>query len=154
MTTQPDADLLTVHPLVPRRRRPLMAVLPFTSGQPDDELRLLCADLSDLLRDTLASTPELGSTLIRSDFLSRAPEHALELICRQLRVGYLVSGTCYRLGHGTSLYIELADTRRWHIVWADYLKGNARDLLDPASAASARVLAGLRHSLRHHHPAY
>ncbi|MDB5749882.1 MAG: hypothetical protein JWP65_303 [Ramlibacter sp.] len=155
VNTHHDSALLTAEPpLVPRRRRPLVAVLPFAGSAADDELRLLGTDLADLLRELLAATPELGSILISSEFLSRAPEHALELICRQLRVGYLISGTCYHFGPGTSLYIELADTRHWHIVWADYLKGNARDLLDPASATTARVLAGLRHALRHHHPSY
>ena len=148
MNTHHDSALLTADTLVPIRRRPLVAVLPFASGQADDELRLLGTEVADLLRKTLAATPELGPILISSEFLSRAPEHALELICRQLRVGYLISGTCYHFGPGTSLYIELADTRRWHIVWADYLNGNARDLLDPASATMARVFAGLRHALR------
>ncbi|RYZ06051.1 MAG: hypothetical protein EOO24_11995 [Comamonadaceae bacterium] len=143
---------MTIEPLVPRRRRPLVAVLPFGTRQEDDTLRMLGTDVADLLRECLAGTPDLGSILISSDFLSRAPDHALELICRQLRVGYLISGTCYEFGLGTSLYIELADTRRWHIVWADFLKGNARDLLDPDSAAMHRVLDGLRHSLRHHQP--
>ncbi|MGV3572753.1 MAG: hypothetical protein ACO1PB_19325 [Ramlibacter sp.] len=144
---------MTVEALVPRRRRPLVAVLPFAGGD-DDSLRMLGTEVADLLRDLLAGTPELGSILISSDFLSRAPEHALELICRQLRVGYLISGRCYRFGPVTSIYIELADTRGWHVVWADFLKGNASDLLDPASATMARLLDGLRHALRHHHPSY
>jgi TolB-like protein len=153
VNSHPDFAFPTVEPLVPRRRRPLVAVLPFASAQEDDALRLLGTEVADLLRESLACLPELSSILISSDFLSRAPEHALELICRQLRVGFLISGMCYRLGAGTSIYIELADTRSWHILWADFLSGNAHDLLDADSEAMRRVLAGLRHSLRHH-PAY
>ena len=144
--------MMTVEALVPRRRRPLVAILPF-GGDGDANLRMLATEAADLLRDLLAATPDVGSILISSDFLSRAPDHALELICRQLRVGYLISGTCYRFGAGTSLYIELADTRSWHVVWAEFLKGNARDLLDPSGDTMAGVLQGLRRALRHHQPA-
>ncbi|QJW83611.1 hypothetical protein HK414_04530 [Ramlibacter terrae] len=154
MNTHHDSALMTVEALVPRRRRPLVAVLPFAGGQDDDSLRMLGTEAADLLRDLLAATPDIGSILISSDFLSRAPDHAPELICRQLRVGYLISGTCYRFGNATSVYVELADTRSWHVVWADFLKGNARELLDPAGKTMAGVLEGLRHALRHHHPAY
>ena len=138
-----------IAPLVPRRRRPLVAVLPFTSPQPDERLRLLGADVADALRRRLAVTPGVGSLLIRSEFLSRAPDHARELICRQLRVGHLVSGTCYEFLPGTtSLYIELADTRGWHVAWADFIKGNARDLLDGQSEVMTKVVEHLRVALQ------
>lgn len=139
---------IALEDLAPPLRRRLVAVLPFASVDQDESLRLLGTAVADLLRDSLAAIPEVGAILISSDFLSRAPEHALELICRQLRVGYLISGKCYRMGTGTSLYIELADTRQWHIVWADFFQGNARDLLDPEGEAMARVVAGVRQSLR------
>lgn len=143
----PAIPQISLEDLAPPLRRRLVAVLPFASVENDESLRLLGTAVADLLRDSLAVIPEVGAILISSDFLSRAPEHALELICRQLRVGYLISGRCYRIGNGTSLYIELADTRQWHIVWADFFQGNARDLLDPQSEAMARVVAGVRQSL-------
>lgn len=149
VNTHHDSALMTVEALVPWRR-PLVAVLPFGCGQDDASVRMLATEAADLLRDLLAATPDVGSILISSDFLSRAPDHALELICRQLRVGYLISGTCYCFGGHTSLYIELADTRSWHVVWAEFLKGNARDLLDPSGDTMAGVLEGLRQALRRH----
>jgi len=154
VSTHHDTALMTVEALVLRRRRPLVAVLPFDGGADGDvALRMLATETADLLRDRLASSPDIGSILISSDFLARAPDHALELICRQLRVGYLISGMCYRFGASTSLYIELADTRGWHVVWAEFLKGNAPDLLDPCGATMADVLQGLRQALRHHQSA-
>lgn len=139
---------IALEDLAPPRRR-LVAVLPFTSAGPDESLHLLGRTVADLLHDSLLNTPELNAIVISSDFLSRAPEHALELICRQLRVGYLISGHCHGVGTKTSLYIELADTRHWHIAWADFFQGNARDLLDPEGQAMARVVSGLRQALRH-----
>lgn len=135
--------------LAPPGRRPQVAVLPFSNTEADASLRLLGSQAGDLLRNSLARIPEVGAILISSEFLSRAPEHALELICRQLRVGYLVSGRCYRLGAGTALYVELADTRHWHILWADFFfRRHAHELLDADSDDWVRMLAGLRHTLQ------
>lgn len=145
----PAPVLPATEPILSRRRRPLVAVLPFTTQHHNDKLRLLGADVADALRRRLAVTPGVGSLLIRSEFLSRAPDHARELICRQLRVGHLVSGRCYEILPGiTSLYIELADTRSWHVTWADFIKGNARDLLDIRCDAMTRVVESLRTALQ------
>lgn len=141
------SDLDPIDDLAIAPRRPLVAVLPFACQQDDAALRILGTDAADLLRETLALTPELGAILISSDFLARAPAHALELICRQLRVGFLVSGKCYRSGPYFSVYIELADTRDWHVLWADFIKGHGRDLLVPGSTALDGVVAGVRRAL-------
>ena len=63
-------------------------------------------------------------------------------------MGYLISGRCYRIGVGTSVYVELADTRQWHVVWADFIQRDERELLDPRGEAMLRVVAGVRQALR------
>jgi TolB-like protein len=127
----------------PVTRRPLVAVLPFGAPSEDPDLKLLATELADTLRDNLARSPEVGAILISSDFLARAPEHALELICRQLHVGFLISGRCHRVGPHESLYVELAETRDWHVVRADFFGGNARQLLVPGSEEMARLTTTL-----------
>lgn len=131
----------------PVARRPLVAVLPFGAADDEPALKLLGTELADLLRETLARTPEVGAILISSDFLARAPEHALELICRQLRVGHLITGRCYRVGNRDSLYVELAETRDWHVVRADFFSGNARDLLVPGNEAMTQLANAMRGAL-------
>lgn len=127
-------------------RRPLVAVLPFAPANGAEPQRLLGAEIADLLRDNLARAPELGAILISSEFLARAPEHALELVCRQLAVGHVITGRCHP---NDSLYVELVDTRDWHIHWAHYFKGNARDLLVPGAETMRALLAELRAALAH-----
>ena len=127
----------------PVARRPLVAVLPFSAPGDEPALKLLATELADLLRDSLARSPQVGAILISSDFLARAPEHALELICRQLHVGHLITGRCYRVGNRDSLYVELAETRDWHVVRADFFSGNARDLLVPGNEEMAQLTTAM-----------
>lgn len=131
----------------PPRRRPLVAVLPFTPAGDDPLLRILGNDIADLLRERLAQDPALQAILISSDFLAKAPPHAVELICRELGIGYLVSGNCHGANGAASLYIELTDTRDWHIRWAQFYRGTARGLLSADAEAMAQLVAALRHAL-------
>ncbi|HSV83582.1 MAG TPA: hypothetical protein VLK85_30655 [Ramlibacter sp.] len=133
---------------LPPLRRPLVAVLPFDAADTEDEgLRLLGSELADALREQLARTPALNAILISSEFLQQAPPHAIELVCRQLRVGHLVSGRCYRNGAHASLYVELSETRQWHVRCARFLHGNAHDLLDAGSETMASLQAALQLAL-------
>ena len=144
-------------PIAPRlaavalpRRRPLVAVLPFTPGGEDAGLRLLGNDIADLLRERLGQDAALQAILISSDFLSKAPPHAVELICRELRIGYLVSGQCHGDGRRASLYVELTDTRDWHIRWARFFRGTAHTLLSESGAEMGQLVANLRRELVEH----
>lgn len=147
MKPEDPLQLLDEEFRMPVARRPLVAVLPFGAPSEDPALKLLGTELADALRDSLARSPEVGAILISSDFLARAPEHALELICRQLHVGYLITGRCYRMGNRDSLYVELADTREWHVVRADFFSGNARSLLVPGSPEMAQLTTALSAAL-------
>ena len=130
-----------------QRRRPLVAVLPFTPGGDDPGLRLLGNDIADLLRERLAQDAAFQAILISSDFLSKAPPHAVELICRELGIGHLVSGQCHGTGQRASLYIELTDTRDWHIRWARFFRGTAHTLLAEDGAEMGQLVANLRREL-------
>jgi TolB-like protein len=129
------------------RRRPLVAVLPFTPGGDDASLRLLGNDIADLLRERLAQDPAAQAILISSDFLAKAPPHAVELICRELRIGYLISGQCHGTEPRASLYVELTDTRDWHIRWARFFRGTAHTLLSESGAEMGHLVANLRREL-------
>lgn len=132
-----------------RSTRPLVAVLPFEPRGDDPSLRLLANEIADRLRERLARDPVLQAILISSDFLAKAPPHAVELICRELRVGHLISGRCHATGGQPSLYVELTDTRDWHIRWAEFLPGGARSLLAEDSEALEAMVSEVRHELVH-----
>ena len=127
--------------------RPLVAVLPFRPIGDDPSLRLLGVELADTLRERLEQDPKLQAILISSDFLAKAPPHAVELICRELRVGYLISGKCHANGAHPSLYIEVTETRNWHIRWAQFHRAQARELLVPGAEAMNDLVDSLRQLL-------
>jgi TolB-like protein len=127
-----------------------VAVLPFTPGADDPSLRLLGNDIADALRERLAQDAALQAILISSDFLAKAPPHAVELICRELGVGHLVSGQCHAGGPRPSLYVELTDTRDWHIRWARFYRGTAHALLAEHGPEMDQLVANLRRELVEH----
>jgi TolB-like protein len=139
-----DTILDSQGPAAPEGLRPLVAVLSFTPAAGDEGLCLLGTEVADALREGLARDPALRAILINSDFLAKAPPHALELVCRELRVGHVLSGHCHGHGEHASLYIELADTREWHVRWARFYRGDARSLLAQDGEAIGRMLAELR----------
>ena len=132
-------------------RRPLVAVLPFAPAGEDEALRLLGSGLAQQLRAGLALAPAISAILISSEFIERAPEHALELICRQLRIGHLVTGKCSRDARGgCSLYVELTDTRDWNVHWAQVFRGTADAMMLPESTELARMQASVQAALLNH----
>jgi TolB-like protein len=142
VTDLPDAQPLTVE----EEWRPLVAVLPFThSGDPS--LRLLGQEIADALRERLESDPALQAILISSDFLAKAPPHAVDLVCRELSIGYVISGKCHGDKDSPSLYVELADTHWWGVHWAQFHRRDARSLLAPGSAGMKSMFDGLRREL-------
>ena len=127
--------------------RPLVALLPFIPWGRHPELRVLGNDIADRLREQLAADPTIGAILISSEFLSNAPAHAVELICRELRVGHLISGKCHATGAEPSLYVELTDTRDWHVRWAEFYRFGAASMLAEDGRAVAALVRQLREAL-------
>jgi TolB-like protein len=146
-----DTPLLDpVVPVKAPRGRPLVAVLPFAPHGADPRLRLMGEEIADLLRERLQRDPAMQAILISSDFLAKAPPHALELICRELRVGHLISGKCHQTGDEPSLYVELTDTREWHIHWAHFYRCGARSLLAPGGEPMTTLVDILQRALVPH----
>lgn len=148
MNSDPDPALPAPAALLDCGRRPLVAVLPFGPDGYHPALRLVGGEIADALRERLAQDPALQPILTRSDLLAKAPPHAVELVCRELGVGHILFGRCHGTRAQVSLYVELTDTRAWHVRWARFFRGNARRLLAGDSEEMARMVQGLRGALR------
>lgn len=133
-------------------RRSLVAVLPFIAPAGHEELRLLGIEVADVLREQLARYPAMQAILINSDFLTQAPPHALELVCRELGVGYIITGKCHWFEPDHSLYVEMSDTRDWHVRWANFYGGRARAAVDPAGELMADMADSLRRVVAEYPP--
>lgn len=136
---------LVANPLaITNPLRPLVALLPFRAMGSDPALALLGGEIADVMRERLQRDPALQAILISSDFLAKAPPHALELICRELRVGWLLTGKCHPHPDAPSLYLELTDTHEWNVRWAEFYPCGARSLLAPDGEPLTRLATVLR----------
>jgi TolB-like protein len=136
-----------VYPIRPRRGLPLVAVMPFSAHGADPGLAPMGLAIANTLREGLMRLPRMEALLVESETLANAPPHAVELICRELRVGHLIGGKCHGTGKEPSLYVEVADTRGWHIHWAHFYRGGARAMLEPDSAPMATLVDILQRAL-------
>lgn len=137
---------------IPSPTRPLVAVLPFEGVGNDPALKQLGGEIADLLRERLARDPAVQAILVSSEFLSKAPPHAVELICRELRVGYLITGKCHRGLVQPSVYVELTDTRDWHIHWAQFYREAGLRLVTDEGSTMTDLAAVLARTLVDHPP--
>jgi TolB-like protein len=147
LNTHALAEPASTQDVLPLVGRPLVALLPFVPCGSDPALRTLGNDIAEHLRERLAADPALGAILINSDSLATAPAHALELICRELRVGHLISGKCHATGSAPSLYVELTDTRDWHVRWAEFYRFGARSMFADDGQAISLLVRQLRDAL-------
>ena len=148
----PARSALQPPPDLPLPVRPLVAVLPFAArgADGDGRLRLMGIELADRLRECLARDPAVQAILIDSDFLAKAPPHALDLICRELRVGHIITGKCHATAGEPSVYVELTATRDWHVRWAEFYSGGAPELLATDGVALGTMANELRRELLLH----
>jgi TolB-like protein len=136
-----------VYPIRAPRGLPLVAVMPFSAHGADPGLVPMGLAITNTLKEGLLRSPRMESILVESETLANAPPHAVELVCRELRVGHLIAGKCHGTGTEPSLYIEVADTRGWHIQWAHFYRGGARAMLEPDSQPMATLVDILQRAL-------
>lgn len=128
----------------------MLAVLPFTTSGSGPGLEQLGQELTERLRESVAADPAMRPILVSSHLIDQAPPHALELICRELRVGHLILGKCHGTGDEPSVYVELTDTRQWHVCWAEFYRGAARTLAAGDGPALSAIVGELRMALLEH----
>jgi TolB-like protein len=126
----------------------MLAVLPFATAGSYPGLQQLGEEVTERVREGVAADPALQGLLVRSELLAKAPPHALELICRELRLGHLVTGKCHATGDEPSVFVELTDTRDWHVCWAEFYRGAARTLAAGDGPSLSALVNELRMALR------
>jgi TolB-like protein len=125
-----------------------VGILPFDAAGGDAALRLLGSELADLLRDRLAAAPDLPTILIGAHWLDRAAVEPPHLVWRQLRLGQLITGRCHRTATGIGLFIEMSEAGEGKVLWARFVRADARELLAPGSATLSALHDDLAHALR------
>jgi adenylate cyclase len=115
-------DKQTTHPSAVQSARaiiPLIAISPLATLGGDSASRAVGHYVAESLTSLLAKS---SSVRVVSRFAIASGQDvagSLPRMASLVHADYLVSGSCESLGSKSSIYVELADTKGAHVVWAD-----------------------------------
>lgn len=125
-----------------QRRRPSIAVLPFTDQTEETTANSYFSDgLVEDIISALSCLPELIVISRTSVLRYRGAAQDPRQIRRDLGVRYMLSGSVRRAGNKVRLSAELADCESGATIWSDRFAGQAGDLFELQDELSARVVA-------------
>lgn len=124
-----------------QRRRPSIAVLPFTDQSGETANSYFSDGLVEDIISALSCLPELIVISRTSVLRYRGTVHDPRQIHRDLGVRYMLSGSVRRAGTKVRLSAELADCENGTTIWSDRFAGEAADLFDLQDELSAKVVA-------------
>ena len=124
-----------------QRRRPSIAVLPFTDQAEEGGASWFSDGLVEDIISALSCLPELIVISRASVLRYRGQAHDPAHIRRELAVRYMLTGSERRDGGKVRLSAELADCETGTAIWSDRFAGDAADLFELQDELSARVAA-------------
>lgn len=126
--------------------QPAVAVIPFDCGAASGAQAVVGELLSDgvIAQLSLSSDLRVVSRLSCAAFAGRA--QVAQEIGTHLGTHYVVSGSIFVLGERLVVSAELCESRTGSVLWADQLRGELADLLQPGSSLVAGI-AGPVHDL-------
>ena len=146
-------DAARSHEAVPRTIESV-AVLPFTTGQGNDEDQYLGLELADAVAARLGTVPELGvrsSTTVRSIVGLRADP---AVAARKLQVQALVTGEIQRMGDKVVVTVQLLDGSTGTALWSGGFNADSSSIFSMEDSISQQVASALlpqfgMNSIRH-----
>ena len=121
--------------------RPTVAVIPFRARGPDPAEQVIGEVLADVVIAHLSTADTLNVVSRLSTTVFKDRDAPLEDIGSRLGAGYVVSGRLLCATPRLSLTIELAEAKTGHVVWADFLSADVREVLEPHSELVERIVA-------------
>lgn len=120
---------------------PTLAVVPFTTRDPEDEHHVLGEVLAEELIQDLSRSPELHVISRLSTTVFRGREASLTQVSANLNANYVLSGFYRIKSRQVIVEVELAEAKSGQISWAARYKGQLsgiisgkRDLIDEIAA--------------------
>jgi serine/threonine protein kinase/tetratricopeptide (TPR) repeat protein len=125
-------ELETAPPtrMIPARRRPgipSMAVLPFVSLGPDQDVEYFCNGLAEEILTALGKVPGLRVASRTSSFGVKQTDADIRSICRQLEVEAVLEGTVRKAGDRVRITAQLVSAEDGCHLWSE---GYVRDVAD------------------------
>jgi eukaryotic-like serine/threonine-protein kinase len=125
-----ELDTASASRMIPARRRseiPSMAVLPFVSLGPDQDLDYFCNGLAEEILTALGKVAGLRVASRTSSFGLKQADTDIRSICRQLEVEAVLEGTVRKAGDRVRITAQLVSAEDGCHLWSE---GYVRDVAD------------------------
>jgi TolB-like protein len=125
-----ELDTASANRMIPARRRaeiPSMAVLPFVSLGPDQDLDYFCNGLAEEILTALGKVAGLRVASRTSSFGLKQTDTDIRSICRQLEVEAVLEGTVRKAGDRVRITAQLVSAEDGCHLWSE---GYVRDVAD------------------------
>jgi len=125
-----ELDTASATRMIPARRRaeiPSMAVLPFVSLGPDQDLDYFCNGLAEEILTALGKVAGLRVASRTSSFGLKQTDTDIRSICRQLEVEAVLEGTVRKAGDRVRITAQLVSAEDGCHLWSE---GYVRDVAD------------------------
>jgi class 3 adenylate cyclase/TolB-like protein len=143
--------ILTAAPDEPTRAptelRPTVAVIPFRAAADDPTAQAMGDTLTEEVIAGLSVATELNVISRLSTLPFRDRNAGLSEIASRLGAGYVVSGSIVLAGERIRVSVEVAEVATGSVLWADALRGHARDVFEPEQQLVGEVVAGVARSV-------
>jgi TolB-like protein/Flp pilus assembly protein TadD len=125
-----ELDTASATRMIPARRRaeiPSMAVLPFVSLGPDQDVDYFCHGLAEEILTALGKVTGLRVASRTSSFGLKQTDTDIRSICRQLEVDAVLEGTVRKAGDRVRITAQLVSAEDGCHLWSE---GYVRDVAD------------------------
>jgi adenylate cyclase len=127
----------------PTALRPTVAVIPFRAAATDATAQVLGDAFTEEVIAGLSVAAELNVISRLSTLPFRDRNMGLSEIASRLGAGYVVSGSVVVAGERIRVAVEVAEAATCSVLWADALRGDARDVFEPEQQLVAEVVAAV-----------
>jgi adenylate cyclase len=123
--------------------RPAIAVLPLTLQTADPDGQTIAELIASDVTQRLSTSAQWRVISRLSSMAYRGRRQSLAALREQLRVDFVVSGSCLLSGNRVRVTIELADAQNSSIVWSSVIQGDRAELTLPANAVVEQIVSGV-----------
>lgn len=99
--------------------RPLVAVLPFENLSTENSGQFFAGGITEDILNALSKHRWIGVVARNPAFAFRNSTQSLDVIARQLRAQYVVTGSVLRMGERMRIFAEAVEVRSMRRIWSD-----------------------------------
>jgi len=129
------------------RRKPSVAVLPFTNLSADPEQEYFCDGMAEEIINALTHVEDLRVVARTSAFVFKDPKEDIREIGRKLNVGTVLEGSVRKAGNRLRITAQLVNVANGYHVWSERYDRDSGDVFAIQDEISLAIVENLRLTL-------